>query len=472
MWDREKNICYHADIQPEQFHAVFPRILEGRAQDYYLHFVDQRADTFLTVYLKLKNHFDTDVNHSHYYADWTTISFAKVRRENPDKTLHEVLDIMLDKLQLCQRALGQQYMGEYALRTTVITACRGVREFAMALYRPSLECEVLFGDLRSSIENSLAMSTSVNFIEGDQDNQYYPDRRYNSNRRGRGRSQGRGGTRGTFPEGEQRFDSSRGAKPNWKKKCFVCQRKDAGLQTTQTKNEKRHAHSSSLHAIFRFFKEQCLADQAFLYQISGDDIYSREVPSAPASQFLLEDRYKRSLYQGILPDTGAANVSTVGKEQYLALTREDPTVKLDTSTAGKALIKFRKGEAIASIGTVQVSTEIRKINFEVLEAPTPFLLCLTDMDRLKLRWLHRRFGHPAVTRLVKLLKDAGHNDFKEKMLEEVTKFCHHCQLHSSTPRRFKFTLKDDHHFNYEILVDVMYLSGKLVLHVFDSSTAF
>ncbi|KAF1363027.1 hypothetical protein EJ07DRAFT_162974 [Lizonia empirigonia] len=134
MWDREKkytgkpydllddklkifySICYHADIQPDQFHAVFPRILEGRAQDYYLHFVDQRMDTFLTVYTKLKNHFDTDVNHSHYYADWTTISFVKVRRENPDKTLHEVLDIMLDKLQLCQRALGQQYMGEYALR--------------------------------------------------------------------------------------------------------------------------------------------------------------------------------------------------------------------------------------------------------------------------------------------------------------------------------------------------------------------
>ncbi|KAI0568326.1 hypothetical protein TUN199_11913, partial [Pyrenophora tritici-repentis] len=43
-----------------------------------------------------------------------------------------------------------------------ITACRGVKEFAMALYRPSLECEVLFGDLRSSIENSLAMTRDVN----------------------------------------------------------------------------------------------------------------------------------------------------------------------------------------------------------------------------------------------------------------------------------------------------------------------
>ncbi|KAI1506796.1 polyprotein [Pyrenophora tritici-repentis] len=80
------SICYHADIEPGQFHAVFPRILDGRAEEYYLHFVDQRMDTFLTAYTKLKNHFDTDVNHGHYYADWTTTSFVKVRRENPKRT--------------------------------------------------------------------------------------------------------------------------------------------------------------------------------------------------------------------------------------------------------------------------------------------------------------------------------------------------------------------------------------------------
>ena len=77
---------------------------------------------------------------------------------------------MLDKLQLCQRALGQQYMGEYALRTTMVTACRGVKEFAMALYRPSLECEVLFRDLQSSIKNLLAITTSANLTKVDRDN--------------------------------------------------------------------------------------------------------------------------------------------------------------------------------------------------------------------------------------------------------------------------------------------------------------
>ncbi|KAF1947580.1 hypothetical protein EJ02DRAFT_439817 [Clathrospora elynae] len=182
----------------------------------------------------------------------------------------------------------------------------------------------------------------------------------------------------------------------------------------------------------------------------------------------------------------------------------------------KASIKFGKGSVTASIGTAQVSTEIGEIDFEVLDAPTLFLLCLADMDRLKvyfnnttdelvqgdartpvirkwghpwfhlnkreqatvflteteLRRLHCRFGHPAVMRPAKLLKDAGHDDFEEKTLEEIARFCHHCQLNSSAPRRFKFTLKDDRYFNYEILVDVMYLGSKPVLHVVDSSMAF
>lgn len=46
-------------------------------------------------------------------------------------------------------------------------------------------------------------------------------------------------------------------------------------------------------------------------------------------------------------------------------------------------------------------------------------------------------------------------------------------MHSRSPHRFKFTLTDDYHFNYEIIVDVMYLDGnRPVLHVVDTATAF
>lgn len=89
----------------------------------------------------------------------------------------------------------------------------------------------------------------------------------------------------------------------------------------------------------------------------------------------------------------------------------------------------------------------------------------------ELRRLHRRFGHPSVDRLSRLLRNAGH-DVDLSVLQVITTFCHQCQMHSPAPRRFKFTLKDDHDFNYELIVDIIYLLGKPVLHAVDSSTSF
>jgi hypothetical protein len=45
-------------------------------------------------------------------------------------------------------------------------------------------------------------------------------------------------------------------------------------------------------------------------------------------------------------------------------------------------------------------------------------------------------------------------------------------MHEKSPGRFKFTLKDDHDFNYSVVIDVLYLEGKPVLQVVDSATCF
>ncbi|KAF1970758.1 hypothetical protein BU23DRAFT_581893 [Bimuria novae-zelandiae CBS 107.79] len=357
------SICWQVDIKEEEFYAVFPRILTGRAEMFYIQVVE-RDDSFASAYMAIKNHFDHDVHHQHYYTDWTTTSFARTRMENPEKGLYE----------LCQRALGKNFKGEDALRTTVINACRGVPELEMALFKPALICEGLFLDLRSAIETHLARGF----------------------RGSRGGSRGRGGFSGGFRGGQ------------------------AGTRGSQRFNS--------------YDSRQCWLTN-----------YTDE-------------------------------------ERKAALT-------IDMSTAGKASIKFGKGSVIASVGTAQVLMEIGKIDFEVLEAPTPFLLCLADMDRLdvyfnnttdelvqgenrtpvirkwghlwfhlnkreratmfltetELRRLYCWFGHLAVMRLVKLLKNAGYNDFKERTLEEITKFCYYY---------------------------VMYLGNRPVLHVVDASTAF
>jgi hypothetical protein len=45
-------------------------------------------------------------------------------------------------------------------------------------------------------------------------------------------------------------------------------------------------------------------------------------------------------------------------------------------------------------------------------------------------------------------------------------------MNGKSPGRFKFTLRDDYNFNFEVIIDVMYLDGKLVLQVIDVATSF
>ena len=94
------------------------------------------------------------------------------------------------------------------------------------------------------------------------------------------------------------------------------------------------------------------------------------------------------------------------------------------------------------------------------------------LTETELRQLHRRFGHPAAERLYRLLDRAGYEDVNKAVITKLTKFCHQCQMHGSNPGRFRFTLRDDIEFNYQVLVDVMFLNAKPVLHIIDTATSF
>jgi hypothetical protein len=163
-----------------------------------------------------------------------------------------------------------------------------------------------------------------------------------------------------------------------------------------------------------------------------------------------------------------------------------------------------------------MDNSIGRVKYHILNTSTPFLFSLYDADRLgayfnnvqnvivrrngttipvvrkwghpffnisrteagsffteaQLRRLHRRFGHPRTEKLYRLLKSAGHTDVEEAILEKIQKFCHHCQLHDPAPKRFKFSIRDESHFNYEIVIDVVRLGNRNVLHVIDADTSF
>lgn len=197
---------------------------------------------------------------------------------------------------------------------------------------------------------------------------------------------------------------------------------------------------------------------------------------------------------------------------------------MDQSNAGSTTVKFGAGPPLSSLGSIDVTRPVGTVRFHVVKAMTLFLLCLRDLDQLNvyfdntrnllvgqkdtvpvvrrfghpflawdttcqfylresltenpcfltetgLRRLHRRFGHPSIERLHRLLERAGH-EVSSHAIEKIRDFCHHCQVHGSSPRRFKFTLHEDANFNHSIIVDIMYIDGRPVSHIIDEATRF
>ena len=240
-----------------------------------------------------------------------------------------------------------------------------------------------------------------------------------------------------------------------------------------------------------------------------------------------DSRYNNAKFKGLLIDSGTLTRSTGGIGQLKALQQLDTSVQLDKDTAGLANFTFGI-ESVVLIGSVNLHTSLGLVTFHIVPVNTPFLLCLADMDKhgaffnnitnqviqsqtqptrchpvirryghafllwytsaytlatesltlnpcyltdVELRRLHRRFGHPSVYRLHQLLEQSGHN-VELQALQYLTKYCEQCQKHGRSPGRFTFTLKDDINFNYNVIIDIMYIGSKPVLHLVDEAIRF
>ncbi len=97
--------------------------------------------------------------------------------------------------------------------------------------------------------------------------------------------------------------------------------------------------------------------------------------------------------------------------------------------------------------------------------------------KTKLRRLYRRFEYFSIKRLYQIL-DHSDYDVESQIIDYLTKFCHHCQVHEKFSSRFSFTLKDNLKFNYNVIIDILYLKmrfddvNKSILHLVDETTRF
>ncbi|KAM4063754.1 cwf18 domain containing protein [Hirsutella rhossiliensis] len=466
IWD--KKLAYTGE--PYDIFDDKIRKFMSEAQSFFLHEISTDL-TFAEMYQKMKEHFDTEINQK-----------IRLRAEMPGKSSDEVLQALLTKLRLCRRALGDKSGGEGGLIDATLRACRGVPEFRLAIYSPAptfedwhhsfdhryLPCKM--NDLNNPvanipktwIEDMISTSWIANFSEIPAEQEV--------NHKGVSQI---GRRNATFAA-----------------RKVVSQR---DILKTREKQPKRSIYERGFHgqsrsyAMFLADYEGESQDQDDSSTEESDDSDSSDPYESfyAAATFLsneafhhrISNRYSQDSFQGIMPDTEMPPV------QFRDDRKPEP-------------VRFGAGRLETPLGVITLNTPVGEVDFHIVNVPTPFLLCLADMDRLgvylnnvtnelvgngvsvpvirrwghawfflrkqeasvaylteaELRRLHTRFGHPSVYRLHKLLNSAGH-DVEIEALEMIKKFCHYCQMKSDPPRRFKFSLKDDCDFNYEVIVD-------------------
>ena len=575
-----QDICNRSGLPPENYMMAFPIMLKGFAQSHYYN-CGLSMKSYDVACIHMRSFFEGPEYYRKNLTEWNSITLQDFIDSNPDKSVSECLQLLIDKLCKQQHAIDPELRTQRTLTNKLVTACQGVPACRIAISNPSEELSTLINKLQSSViawEKETPRTTAS----------YFTDRRYY-----RGPQQRR-----TDRNVDRNEDSKLQRNQTYRKaRCYICKREDCrswnhsdtdrnkvrakwkekfnsrtnGRLTNQSDDrfsqyvalyEGDSDTSSDIDDIFEelvlntepsqdstttastdmtattttsssyltMYGElepvqaaaltNTLADRAFNHWLDPTVEHTNACSYAASD---IKSRYNSDNFMGIVVDTGASTKSTVGRDQFLALQRIIPSLRLDTSTKGQVNVQFGVGHA-SSIGTATVQTPIGEVQFHVVEPSTPFLLSLADMDRLhayldntrnvlvtpkgevsvvrrfghafllhdsslqaylleslsqdpcylseiELRRLHRRFGHPSVDRLHRVLERTGH-DHDRAVLERLNKYCHFCQKYGRAPGRFRFVVQDDIEFNYNIIVDIMYISGSPILHIVDEATRF
>jgi len=134
-----------------------------------------------------------------------------------------------------------------------------------------------------------------------------------------------------------------------------------------------------------------LADRSFIHSITPEN-WPVSTPVRPIMDvtdrkqdpfaYITTERYTPKEFYSVIIDIGASKKSTIGYGQYLVYkTTINNNTDINTMQAGAVNVQFGIG-LTALIGLVIVKTLISLVNFYIVKADTPFLLCLADMDRL------------------------------------------------------------------------------------------
>ncbi|TQN63641.1 hypothetical protein CSHISOI_11811, partial [Colletotrichum shisoi] len=269
--------CNNAGISNDANHlaAAFPFMLKGKAYDFYVQRLCLRVprDFFILVDA-VRRQFETEETIKAYLAEWQQISFRQIESSEPSKTKTEILELMISRLNVIQRALPASYQTDDFFRLQLLNACRGVPEARLCLYNPANTLEGVCGQLRSAIATAEyeAKAAGQYFTHDppandhhnhhdshhphDPHGQHFTDRTYHGNGKDN-RYGNKGQQRGNRPTPTDR-------------KCYVCKQQGC-YSTKHTPEERRAAYDKYKASKYTQGRGGQATYNAFLTSYEGTD---------------------------------------------------------------------------------------------------------------------------------------------------------------------------------------------------------
>ena len=90
---------------------------------------------------------------------------------------------------------------------------------------------------------------------------------------------------------------------------------------------------------------------------------------------------------------------------------------------------------------------------------------------IKLRQLHRRFEHFLIRRFQTIFDRIDH-DVDSHVFHELIRYCDQCQKHDRFSKRFVFIIKNNVNFNFNLIVDILYINNKSIFHVINEAIRY
>ncbi len=380
-------------------------MLKSMALEYYYSSCQGIVLTLQQLYDRFQGHFEGEEHRRLMLREWNSVNLRGSLRASPEKNKGTIFNEMIQKLRQIQRGLDYEFQSDLALRNKIVTSCSNVPACTVAILQPTTTIAGLINNIYAAIEsNEEAMKAEKS--EPLAPATYFTDRKYYTNRP---------------PNYSKSSQPSPSNNSFQKKQCYVCgktgcwstKHTDQERKESQNKFAKRFTGSIAKRYDSYLQEYEGLEDETTedfegltldieeteleeaenfvtaTSSVTSDQALARYSELASQSiyhgitksdNFLATSRYTSKQFHGIMLDTGAARTSTAGYGQAEAYMREF-NAHLDVTSAGSITAHFGIGTA-ASIGKLSVDSPVGRVDFHVMEADTPFLLCLQDMDRL------------------------------------------------------------------------------------------